>query len=860
MLAAVPASKIHPPAPSSRLIDRNRLSALLDTDDAPVVLVCAPAGYGKTTLLSIWAARESDLGHPVAWVQLDADDNDPFRLWSAILQAIAVVAPDFDPLSPPDRAMGAFLTSFLNAIDERPAPICLVLDDTHTVYDAAALGDLNKLFDYLPDNLRVIMAGRADLSLAGIHRMRLSGRLTEIRTAQLAFRRDEAIALLGTHDVHLDDRDLDLVLTRTEGWAAGLRMAGITLARAEDLSAAVAAFVEDDQNAAEYLFALILDRQPDDVRRFVLATSICERFTVELAEAITGYDGGNMLRRMERANALISRTGPRRLWYRYHSLLRSYLYAELKRSEPVEPLHQRAAAWFEMNGDYPAAIRHAIAGGDVDHLVRLVANHGVRMVMSSNNGIVLRLLGDAPATMLARPEVALIEALAAVNAGNVLLAQSRLASIEPVIDDRCTPWLRYLYATVQLRMARLAGDADAALGAYTILHGANTGDANLDLLVLASRGAAAVWLDDWRSARPDLTRAHTLAVRTRNDHIALDLYSRLGAIRFLDGNLAVSGRMAFEAIEYAAARGWSDSPRCAYAYAQAAWSAYYRADHDAAAHCAARAMSVLDESVDPAAELSARTVNAAVRFEHADQYAALQDWRAAWIRLGRYAAQAAQVAYGAPIELRMALTLGEVEWAAEVIDRLSAVPGTDGDVQVLRAMLNARRGRGGTARRQLRPVLVGRTSVAAVTVHTDGWLLLALLAEADGEDEVAHQAITSAVALAAPQRLLRPFYDAGPALRGVLSRLAGRFGRHEDFVVDALAVIPLDGSRQTQPLTPRELQLLAELPSMSTVNQMAERLYVSSSTVKTHLRGIYRKLGVSNRREAVAAGRRQGLI
>src|SRR5262249_53213579 len=181
---------------------------------------------------------------------------------------------------------------------------------------------------------------------------------------------------------------------------------------------------------------------------------------------------------------------------------------------------------------------------------------------------------------------------------------------------------------------------------------------------------------------------------------------------------------------YAAVRGWSHSPRCAYPYGLAAWAAYHRADREAATRYATLAISVLDESVEPATELTARTAEAAVRFDHADQLAALQDWRATWARLGGYARHATQVAYGAPIELRMALAVGEVGWAVEVIDRVRAVPGTSGDVLVLRAMLSARRGRGDVARNLLRPALDGQPAVVAITTRTDAWLLEALLADA----------------------------------------------------------------------------------------------------------------------------------
>src|SRR5262249_27293973 len=270
-------------------------------------------------------------------------------------------------------------------------------------------------------------------------------------------------------------------------------------------------------------------------------------------------------------------------------------------------------------------------------------------------------------TMLARPEVALVEALAAVNAGDLPLAELQLASVEPEIDDHTSPRLRYLYATVRLIRARWALDMKSALAAYAMLDGADTGDADLDLLVRTHRGASAFWLDNRRSAKADLTRAHSLAVRARNDGVALFTHSHLGAIKIAEGDLASFARMADEAIDYAAVRGWSHSPRCAYPYGLAAWAAYNRADREAATRYATLAISVLDESVEPATELTARTAEAAVRFDHADQLAALQDWRATWARLGGYARHATQVAYGAPIELRMALAVGEVGWAVEVI-------------------------------------------------------------------------------------------------------------------------------------------------------------------------------------------------
>jgi LuxR family maltose regulon positive regulatory protein len=868
----VPAPKIGVPALPLGLISRDVLMTEFGrAAEADVTLVCAPAGYGKTTLLSGWAERRKPGGrHAVAWLCLDAHDNDPFRLWSGILSALRSIdeigAGDrLAGLSPPWEAMEpGFLAAFIDAIDtvpvdKEPTPAWLVLDDTHHIRDAAAVAGLNMLIERLPQRLKLVLACRADPQLPALRKLRLAGRLHEIRSKPLAFSRDEAVTLLATHDVRLPDPVLDLLLDRTEGWPAALRLAGITLAGRSDPAEAVARFVSNDLNVADYLFGEALARQPDHVRQFMLSTSVCRQFTEDLAEILSGQPAADILDQLQRDNALIVRTGSDGRWYRYHSLFRSHALTHLHRQHALAPLHAKASAWFAAHGDIETAFEHALVAGDADVTNELMENHGLRLVLAGRSRLLQRLLATPAAADSDRPQVLMIAAAAALDADDLATADEMLVRLATIPAQQLDDQQHILHATLRVERALSGGDLATAVAGLAAVYG-DGGTTDLDLLTLMCRGIAAFRLGDNKAAEADLRRGAELARRLGNDYIQLSCLSKLASVLSVQSEFVAMGEVAAAAIELANARGWAASPRCAPAYAVAMWSAYLRTDRQAAERLAPLAAESIRSSSDPLTDLSVRCVDAAVRFDSIDPHTALQEWHAIWSGVDDSRVPPNIAALGAIVQVRLALAAGEPHVAVEAVDRIRGMPALAAEVNLLRAQIRADRGHADQARRLLRPILSGELARVFIPTSIDAWLLEAVLATGNGETVTSRRAVDKALALAVPRWALREFVATGQPLRDILIRDIGRFGASEDFVAAAIGAIGPAGDPAPESLTPREVELLAELPSMRTVDQLAETLVISPSTVKTHLRSIYSKLGVSTRRDAVAVGRGRGLI
>jgi LuxR family maltose regulon positive regulatory protein len=360
-----------PPAPEWLLARPRLLDLLSEGVQGPVTLVTAPAGAGKTLLLASWVAA-GRLPGPVVWLSLDADDNDPSRLWTDVLAGLRAGGgspPDglLATLAPPGPGTAeAFLALLINGLGELPDPVVVVLDDLHELTDAQVLFGVEFLMRHAPSQLRLVLATRTDPALP-VARLRVAGAVTELHAADLAFTQTEAGELLAGHGVTLSDADLGALWARTEGWAAGLRLAAQSLNHHADPSGFVAAFSGDHRTVADYLLEEVLARRPAEVRDFLLRTSVADRLTGALADALTGgQDGARRLVELERTNGFVLPLDPHRTTYRYHRLFAELLRAQLHFRYPgqVPELHRKAAYWLATNGETVDAIRHAVAAED----------------------------------------------------------------------------------------------------------------------------------------------------------------------------------------------------------------------------------------------------------------------------------------------------------------------------------------------------------------------------------------------------------------------------------------------------------------------------------------------------------------
>jgi LuxR family maltose regulon positive regulatory protein len=413
------ASKLVAPAPRAELIPRVDLLSLLQASlQLKLCLVEAPAGFGKTTLLAQWRAVAG--GGRVAWVSLDEGDNDPTRFWVYLVEALRSVEPGVGaaalealrrPRADPYRAV---LPGLLNELSRIGSPLVLVLDDYHLIANRAIHQTLTFFLDHLPSTVHLVLATRVEPPLP-VPRMRARGELAELRVADLQFTGEEALALLnGSMGLQLAAADVARLMERTEGWPAGLYLAGLSLRGRQDASAFIAAFQGDNRHVADYLSAEVLERQPTKVREFLLRTSVLKRLCGPLCDAVLEADGSaELLVELERSNLFLVPLDDRREWYRYHQLIAQLLCLELASREPalLATLHRRAAGWHRQAGNLDEAIGHASAAGDFTEAASLIARHWLTYWRRGQRATVARWLDTLPdEAIMANPPVAYVSA------------------------------------------------------------------------------------------------------------------------------------------------------------------------------------------------------------------------------------------------------------------------------------------------------------------------------------------------------------------------------------------------------------------------------------------------------------------
>jgi ATP/maltotriose-dependent transcriptional regulator MalT len=355
-------------------------SALLKTPWVRLVVISAPAGWGKTCLLRDW--RLADTASGTAWMSVDTGDNDPVRFWAHVITGVTSVSAGFDAalrvLTAPGAAgLDTALPMLVNELAALPVPLTLVFDDYHLVSNQEVLHSVAFLVEHLPPGVRLALAARADPELP-LARLRARGELLEIRADDLRFTEDETAALLnGTMSLALAPADIRALQHRTEGWAAGLHLADLSLRGRPDPSAFIRAFAGDDRQIVDYLLAEVLDGLPAEIRAFLLRTSVLDRLSGPLCDAVAGGEGAQrILEEMERSSLFLVRLDTRRHWYRYHHLFGDLLRHELDRAEPglAAVLHRRAWAWHQAHGNLAEAIGHAISAGDLAEARELIVS------------------------------------------------------------------------------------------------------------------------------------------------------------------------------------------------------------------------------------------------------------------------------------------------------------------------------------------------------------------------------------------------------------------------------------------------------------------------------------------------------
>jgi LuxR family transcriptional regulator, maltose regulon positive regulatory protein len=858
------------------VVARPRLFGRLGAQ-ARVSVVSAPPGSGKTVLLRSWISQAGLAGR-AAWVPAGRGERDPQQFWLAVLAALRqtaagsalvrelTAAPDLNGWVITER-----LLADLAPLDDQ---LWLVVDDVHEL-GPDALRQLELLIMRAPAGLRFVLAGRHDVRL-GLHRLRLEGGLAEIREPDLRFTVAEAGELLAAAGVDLPE--VGLLVERTEGWAAGLRLAALWLAGHPDPGRLAAEFSGTERTVAEYLLAEVLDRQPEPVRRLLLRTSVLERVNGELAGLLTGDSGGErVLQDLEAANAFVVALDAGRSWFRYHHLFADLLQLELRRTEPdqVAGLHLAAARWLAGHGDPVEAVRHAQAARDWDLAGRVLADRWPGLYLDGQAAVIHELVAGFPAEQLAADA-----GLAAVAAGNELARGSleaagrylALAERASVPEGRAGQ-AQLLAGMVRLLLARQRGDRPAvAEEAGRLQAMAEAPEAarsglgeELRALALISLGSTELWVGRFEEAERYLEQGVALARRIGRPYLEFT-----GLVYAANNELFRSFALAMEhsrqAAELAERHGWTGEPAAGLASLNVARVLIWQGRLEEAEPWMQRAERTLSAEAEPAVGLSIRSIRGLLelaRGRDADALAALQ----AADRLAGRLAGPNLVAHANRTFLVHALVrLGETERAGQLLAGLGDQDRDLGQVRTGLAALRLAQDNPHAAIAVLAPVLDGSAPVPWPAWLVQPFLLEAIARDALGDEGAAASALERALDLAEPDGVLTVFLL--HPVPGLLQRQARQRTAHAALVADILSLLaglrsappPAGPPPPLEPLSDSEIRVLRYLPTNLSKRQIARELYVSHNTVRTHVGHLYAKLGTHTRAEAVARARALGLL
>jgi LuxR family transcriptional regulator, maltose regulon positive regulatory protein len=923
-LDALIATKLHVPRARHGLVPRPRLvDWLTEALAGELIVVCAPAGFGKTALLADWARRS---GRAVAWLSLDTADNDPVRFWRHVAAALGGARAGAgqrltDLLGPrPPRSLEAVVTALVNELAAAPGEVVLVLDDYHLIEARAVHESVVFLLEHLPAGLRLAVACRADPPLP-LARLRARGELAELRAGELRFTRQEAAALLReTAGPGLPDDAVAALEARTEGWAAGLQLAALSLRGQEDTASFVAAFSGSHRYVLDYLAEEVLDRQPEQVRTFLLETSVLEQLCGALCDAVTGRGGSQQLLEMiERANLFLVPLDEVRGWWRYHPLFADLLHVRLRQEQPerLPGLHRAAAAWCQQRGLADDAVRHALAAGDAAWAARLVERHIGTTLAWGEGATVTRWLADLPGEQVrARPRLCALRAIQAIMAGqagelerwlDAAEAASRAGErAEEAAEEQAAAgweagWLPAdmpgTLTALRADLARLRGDAEGTIGlAHQVLARLPAGGEGGGLRFNAEWNLArAFWLNGELGQAEHALAGLTAAAQPAGENLAMAVRWEHGQVLRAQGRLRAALASYRQALAAGIQKEGPELPALGMMHLGIAAVLYEQDELAGALEHATEGLAGARQlargwSVTPARQLAeALVILAWIRWALGDQAAAT----AAISEAGEVGPSPDVVDLFNPAgaeRIRLLLAQGQVAqaagWAAARRLDPDDQPGYPREREyLLLARLLITQGEPERAR----PVL-GQLHASAAAQERTGSLIelgavTAQALAACGEKARAVAALAEALALAWPEGYLRVFADEGAPLAAVLDqliagqrsgrmspapgvpqaylrRLRAAFRPRDGRAVppSALAAAEVAAPGLAEPLTGRELQVLALLAAGTSNQQIASELVVALETVKKHVSHILGKLGAANRTQAVAHARALGLL
>ena len=861
------------------LLHRDRLLAALDRATLrTVTVISAPPGSGKTSLLRAWSDRASK-DRRVAFVTVPRDQQDAQQFWLAVLDAIRQTDPVPDSrrqVAPHTFAGEVMVDTVVSELAKAVGVVVLVIDDLHELSSADALSQLENLLSILPKSARVVLSSRRDPPIR-LHQFRLAGEVAELRAGDLRFTASETRELLAASEINLSNSGAAALYERTEGWAAGLRLAVISLSSHPEPDRFVDEFSGTDRAIGEYLMAEMLERQPIEVQRMLLRTSVADRLNGKLADLLAGRPGcEQMLLALEDANAFVVSLDAQRVWFRYHQLLADFLRLELRRTlaEEVPDLHRKAAAWFGDHGEVVEAIRHTLAAGDWPDAAKLLADHLFSLTLDGQEGSIAALLRSFPAGAAAEhPELALAHAATQLAQGRLEAASAQLAVAESHVVSAPPARRRRLaiaHASLRLALARRSGQFAEVVEQVNLLD-TSTADGSSDLIgmdtelravALMNLGIVETWSGHFADAERHVTEGATLAQTIGRPYIevACRAYQAFPSTLV---SLAKARERGRQALALAERYGLSNRPVLAPALGALASIAVWMGDFEEGERWLRRGWEVVQADIDPAAAVLLHMVTGMLHAGRGEHQSAVEALTAA--------VQAQSLLTGvhilAPVTAEWLARLGMPDQARATLDEFSTEHEWIDAIDLARVAISLAEGDPAMALAVLGDVQhfmppPGFPAYALVEAH----VLAGLAHLALGDRNAAATAAEAALAAAEPDRLIFPFAMNNAAeLLDTLPRHQTAHGALLADVADLLRGAPaprLDREHLPQPeeLSTSELRVLRYLPTNMTRPEIARALYVSVNTVNTHVRSIYSKLGANDRSSAVRQARALRLL
>jgi ATP/maltotriose-dependent transcriptional regulator MalT len=891
-------TKLYLPSGRPHLVARPQLIARLNEGlTRPLTLLSAPPGFGKTTLLSEWVAQDKPR---VAWLVLDADDNDPVRFWlyfiAALQQIDAAIGSSSSALLqlPRETAMESMLRALVNEIDSLPddratefipsgieglrAGFILVLDDYHVIETPAIHQNLSFLLDHLPPHMHLVISTRADPPLH-LARLRARDQLIELHESDLRFTRAEAVHFLNeTMNLSLTPEQIAALETRTEGWIAGLQLAALSLRGREDLSGFVRAFAGSHRFVFDYLMDEVFARQTESTQSFLIQTSILERLSASLCNALTGCaDSQMILEELERNNLFLTALDDERRWYRYHQLFADVLRHRLSEKLPtaLADLHLRASEWFENERLATEAVNHALAAQDWERATRLMENAGESLRLRGEIATLTNWIQALPESVRrSHPALCLTYARALVNVARYAEAETFLLEAEH--------WLEGNAQVNDIRVDSLRGKALALRAQF-----ANTRSEFTQAIELAQHAEQLLHPDDvsWRSgvslilanalrftinwlrAKEIFQEAAALKESIGDYAIALFALSSRGDILEAEGQLHQAVQQFDQVLGHARAWGIPNTPVTGYALVglgrvRYEWNELDTAQHDVQTGLERGQQAGIMDVLLPGYHALARIRRAQGDMDGA--LAALDDADAVAEKIGLAPVKDWISAQRSQIWLARGETEAALDWASHFVGQMQDVMFPSVPIALAKIWLSQRQP--DKALPLLDHALQSSQTVGRLGNAIHILAVQAIVYHAQGEPEQAFATLEHALELAEPEEYVRAFADEGAPMARLMRRMLTRSSASEyvrrllEALGESVKIESPIASPLNEPLSQRELEVLRLIVEGATNKEIADELVLTVNTVKRHISNIFGKLHVGNRAQAIARARELNLF